>query len=109
MYFRKNIRTFNSMFAFTSFRANIDSTTKNSHCPHIFKISKQIHQLMGSLLPVSNNPLKFAQLYIYNTENEIENRMSTFSFDDTSKNLTRLIVKILIQMLDESNKLIKLF
>ena len=108
-YFRENIYAFNSMFAFTSFRANIDSTAKNSYGSHIFKISGQIHQLMGSLLPTGNNPPKFAQLYIYDTKNKIKNRISTFLFDDASKNLTRLIVKILVQMLDETNKLLKLF
>ena len=53
-FFRKNIRTFNSMFAFTSFGANIESTTIDSHGPYIFKISGQVHHLMGSLLPVDN-------------------------------------------------------
>ena len=89
------------MFAFTSFGANIDSTAKNSYGPHIFKISGQIHYLMGSLY---YHPPKFA----YDTKHEIENRISTFLFDDASKNLTKLIIEILVQMLDETNKLVKL-
>ena len=55
------------MFAFTSFKANIEASKKDSCDPHIFKISGQIHHLMGSLLPIGNNPPKFAQPYIYDT------------------------------------------
>ena len=57
-YYRKNIRTINSMLAFTSFGANIDSSASDFHGPHIFKINGQIHHLLGSLLPVDNNPNK---------------------------------------------------
>ena len=108
-YYRKNIRIFNSMLAFTSFGANIDSSTSDSNGPHIFKISGQVHHLLGSLLPVDNNPPRFAQLYIYDTENEIQNRMSTFSFEEPSKIMTEKIIENLIKMLDETNALVKLF
>ena len=97
------------MFAFTSFGANIDSSTSDSHGPYVFKISGQIHHLMGSLLPVANDSPKFSQLYIYDTDNEIDNRMSSYIFDDTSKDVTKSIIRILIQMLDQTNQLVKLF
>lgn len=42
-YYRKNICTFNLMLAFTSFGANIETTTTDSH-------GRQIHHLLGSLL-----------------------------------------------------------
>ena len=64
---------------------------------------------MGFLLPVHNDPPKFTQLYIYDTKNEIHNRMSSYIFDDASKDLTKSIIKILIEMLDQTNKLVKLF
>ena len=64
---------------------------------------------MGSLLPVNNDSPKFAQLYVYDIENEIHNRMSSYIFDDASKNLTESIIRILIKMLDQTNKLVKLF
>ena len=60
-------------------------------------------------MPTDNNPLRFAQLYIYDTENEIQNRMSTFSLDEHSKNMTELILEKLIKMLDETNILVKNF
>ena len=97
------------MFACTSFGANIDSSTSDSHGPYVFKISDQIYHLMGSLLPVNNYSLKFAKLYIYDTDNEIDNRMSSYIFDDAFKDLTKSIIKILIEMFDQTNKLVKLF
>ena len=35
--------------------------------------------------------------------------MSSYIFDDTSKNFTESITKLLIEMLDQTNKLVKLF
>ena len=87
-FFQKYIRTVNSMFSFTSFGANIDSSTSDSHGPYVFKISGQIHHLMGSLLPLDNDSPKFTQLYIYDTVYKIQNRMSLYIFDDAFKNLT---------------------
>ena len=64
---------------------------------------------MGSLLPVDNNPPKFTQLYIYDTENEIQNRMSIFTSMNSSNSLNENIITKLIIMLDEINILVKLF
>ena len=61
-YFRKNIRIFNSMFDFKSFGANIKQNTQNSDGPYIFKLTDQIHHLIGSLLPNKKNPPRFAQV-----------------------------------------------
>ena len=107
--FRKNIRVYNSMFAFTSFGANIQSDINKSSGPYIFKISGQVHHLIGSLLPINNNSPKFAQLYIYDTDNEIQNRIATFPNNNNENNLNENIVKKLILMLDETNKLVQLF
>ena len=48
------------------------------------------------------------KLYIYDTENKIENRISTFSFDDGSKELIKLIIEKLINILNKNNQLINL-
>ena len=97
------------MFAFTSFGTNIDSSTSDSHGPYVFKISDQIYHLMGSLLPTNNDSSKFVQLYIYDTNNKIDNKMSSYIFDDVSTDLTKSIIRILIEMLDQTNKLFQLF
>ena len=53
------------MFAFTSMGAKIDKSINNGSSPYVFKISGQVHHLMGSLLPLDGQCPKFAQLYIY--------------------------------------------
>ena len=106
---KKNIRIYNYMFAFTSFGVNIQSDINNSSGSYIFKINGQIHHLIGSLPPININPPKFAQLYIYDTENEIQNRIATFSNNNDLNNLNETIVQKLIIMLDETNKLVQFF
>ena len=88
------------MFAFTSFGANIEQSAKDSHGPYIFKISGQIHHLIGSLLPTDDERPRFTQLYIHDTENELDNRISSFIFDYASKDSTEVIVRLLIEMFD---------
>ena len=107
--FRKNIRIYNSIFSSTSFGANIQSNINNSLAPYIFKISGQIHHLIRSLLLTNNYPLKFTQLYIYNTENEIQNKIATLPNNNNLSNLNEIIVQKLITMLDETNILVQLF
>ncbi|KAL6580676.1 hypothetical protein OROMI_006599 [Orobanche minor] len=78
-YFRENIRSYNSMFAFTSIGAKIDTSINQGKSPSIIKIQGQNYHLMGSLLPSDGEPPKFAQLYIYDTENEVANRINAVS------------------------------
>lgn len=74
-HFRRNIRSYNSMFAFTSMGVEIDLSLNNGSSPPIFRLHGQNYPLIGSLLPTGNATPKFAQLYIYDTENEITNMM----------------------------------
>ena len=43
--------------------------------PYIFWINGQNHHKIGSLMPTPGQTAKFAQLYIYDTKNEVSNRM----------------------------------
>ncbi|CAH9095008.1 unnamed protein product, partial [Cuscuta europaea] len=76
-HFLENIRSYNSMFAFTSMGGKIECNINKGKSPPIFKLHGQNYHLIGSLLPIEGSRPKFAQLYIYDTENEIENRMSS--------------------------------
>ena len=49
--FRLNFRGYNCMLAFTSFGGKIDNLINYGSAPYVFKISVQVHHLMGSLLP----------------------------------------------------------
>lgn len=76
--FLKLIRSYNSLFAFTSFGANIDNTINNGTAPYVFKINGVVHHRIGSLIPQRGTKPKFAQLYIYDTEHETQNRLGMF-------------------------------
>ena len=76
--FMHNIRAYNQMFAMTSFGANVDNTVNQGRGPYVFKVSGQIYHSIGSLCPTGDAKPCFLQLYIYDTENEVQNRMSHF-------------------------------
>ncbi|CAL9026294.1 unnamed protein product [Prunus brigantina] len=107
--FRENIRAYNSMFAFTSMGAKVDHSINSGQGPYIFKISGQVHHLMGSLLPLEGECPKFAQLYIYDTHNETMNCLNAVNCEQKNEKLDEDIVQGLIRMFDESNELVKLF
>lgn len=75
-YFMENIRSFNSMFAFTSMGGKIDSSMNSGNAPPTFVLNGENYHRIGSLLPMEGNGPKFAQLYVYDTDNEIKNRMA---------------------------------
>lgn len=75
-HFIENIRAYNLMFSFTSMGGKIDSEVNKGRGPYIFKMGGQNHHLIGSLLPMSGSSPKFSQLYIYDTENEVSNRIN---------------------------------
>ena len=61
-----------------------------------------MHHNIGSLGPSENNKPKFAQLYFYDQENEVENRLGY-----QTKKLKPDIIKKLQDMLKENNPYIK--
>jgi len=100
------------MFAFTSLGAKIDTGINRGPGPYVFKINGQVHHRIGSLLPDEGRPPVYAQLYIYDTENEVQNRISIFDRDrecDSDSQVDRSIVEGLVRMFDESNGLVKSF
>jgi hypothetical protein len=78
--FQNNLRTYNMMFAFTSPGAKLDNRFNNGRGPPNIRIQGQTCHRMGSLLPKPGDPPKFAQLYIYDTENELQNRLQHLRF-----------------------------
>jgi hypothetical protein len=76
--FFSNIRSYNNMFAFTSFGGKIENIKNDGRGPPNFVLSGQNYHRIGSLIPKEGERPKFAQLYIYDTENEVQNRLSHF-------------------------------
>jgi hypothetical protein len=54
---------------------NIDKDINNAKGPYVFRINGQVHHRIGSLLPLPHQSPKFAELYISDTKNEIQNRI----------------------------------
>ncbi|GKE61639.1 hypothetical protein Tco_1512006, partial [Tanacetum coccineum] len=68
------------MFSFISIGGNVDdSINRRGRGPYVFRLHGQTYHSMGSLLPKEGTPPKFAQLYIYDTENEVKNRARALS------------------------------
>ncbi|XP_045798031.1 uncharacterized protein LOC123892273 [Trifolium pratense] len=99
-FFIENIRSFNSMFAFTSMGGRIHTSINSGNAPPAFVLNGENYHLIGSLLPLPNRPPKFAQLYIYDTENEISNRMSSVGMTDDPVAFKSSIVRDIRYALD---------
>nr|GEV42001.1 DNA helicase [Tanacetum cinerariifolium] len=106
-HFIENIRAYNQMFSMTSLGARIDESVNVGRRPYVFKISGQLYHWLGSLCPAEGDPPRFLQLYVYDTQNQVNNRMSNFGGDGSD--LRRDIVKGLIELLDNHNALVQLF
>jgi hypothetical protein len=76
--YQANARTYNAMFSFTSPGMNLDQTTNKGGGPPTLRLQGQVCHRIGSMLPLPGVRPKFAQLYIYDTDNEIANRMDSF-------------------------------
>ncbi|KAL5159530.1 hypothetical protein HKD37_15G043838 [Glycine soja] len=91
--FQKHIRSYNI--------AKLGRSFNNGKGPPSFRIQGQSCHLIGSLLPMPGNVPKFAQLYIYDTKNEIHNRLKHLISESY---LDPQIVNKLKAMLDEFNR-----
>ncbi|CAL4998052.1 unnamed protein product [Urochloa decumbens] len=108
--FRQNIRLYNSMFAFTSMGGKVDyEINKHGGGPYVFRLNGQNYHQIGTLLPKEGEKPKFAQLYIYDTENEVSNRINASISRESKTKIDENIVIGLLEMLDEHNVLAKSF
>jgi hypothetical protein len=86
--------------------ANIDRSLNDGCGPPVFKILGQVHHHIESLLPGDGSPPKFLQLYVYDTTNEVKNRLSALNPDDRPREpLDPAVVEQLRQTLDGHNPL----
>jgi hypothetical protein len=89
---------------FTSIGVNIDNLMNDGRGPPVFKISGQVHHRIGSLLPTDDTSPKYIQLYIYDTANEVKNRIKCLTNGETiAENLDTSIVQRLMKILDQNN------
>nr|XP_025887491.1 uncharacterized protein LOC112941712 [Solanum lycopersicum] len=83
----------------------VDGSINHSKEPYVFRMCGQNYHRIESLLPEIGKRPQFAQLYIYDTENEINNRMNCLLEGDIDPE----IVQGLSVMLEEHNILVKTF
>ena len=95
-------------FAMTSLGATIDESVNLGRGPYVFKVSGQIYYRIGRLCPEDDTDPRFLKLYIYDTDHEVDNRLSHFTNTDTT-NLRREIVEGLIRVLDGHDALVQVF
>ncbi|XVF80466.1 hypothetical protein PTKIN_Ptkin15bG0076200 [Pterospermum kingtungense] len=87
----------------------IDNEINRRPGPYVFRLCGQNHHKIGSLLPVDGETPKFAQLYIYDTANELANRMRPFSTSPGATKPDEDVVKQLMKMFDETNIIVRAF
>ena len=107
--FREQIRAYNSIFAFTSMGAKIDTAINMRLRPYVYKISGQNYHRIRGLIPDQGKQPKFAQLYVHNTDNEVQNRLHSLKEGRSAQALDENIVHNLKVMFDNNNKIAKLF
>ncbi|CAN1819972.1 ATP-dependent DNA helicase PIF1 [Linum perenne] len=76
---------------------------------YVFSIAGQIYHHIGSLIPPAGSSPKFAQLYIHETEKEVDNRMHAISVEIDKNPLREFIISGLKEMLDDHNILVQTF
>ena len=92
-HFRTYSRAYNNMFAFTSLGVHYDRELARRNCGiYTFKVQGQMYHFINDLIP-SGGKRKNLQLYFYDNENELTNRMAL------SDNLNEIIVTKLIDIL----------
>ncbi|PVH66941.1 hypothetical protein PAHAL_1G389900 [Panicum hallii] len=98
------------MFAMTSMGAKVIESINDGRAPYVFKISGQVCHRVGSLMPSEGHRPEYAQLYIFDTEHEVSNRINVASSSSRAPfHANQNIVASLIEMLDMHNPIVKLF
>jgi hypothetical protein len=93
MEFKKLSRGYNNHFAFTSFGVKYDKELFKSYRGiYTFRVQGQIYHYVNQLMPQNNMP-HYMQLYFYDTDNEIQNRIKI------SENLVEPTLTLLIEIL----------
>lgn len=89
--------------------ANIDRSLESSRGPYVYKICGQVYHRMGSLLPEEGKPPRYAQLYVYDSTDEIGLRISVVPDISQRRIVDRDLVEGLRNMLDNENWLAQAF
>ncbi|OMO49584.1 DNA helicase PIF1, ATP-dependent [Corchorus capsularis] len=107
--FRENIRVYNCLFQFTSLGAKVDNDVNKRPGPYVFLLNGLTYHRIGSLLPVDGSSPKFAQLYVYDSDKEIDQRIQALTGGDGIGNIEHELAQELLCMLNEINEIARAF
>ncbi|KAF8083396.1 hypothetical protein N665_0776s0021 [Sinapis alba] len=107
--FWPHIRVANSLLAFTSMGAHVDRTVTGTPGPFTYRVNGQVVNRIGSLIPEDGAQPEYLQLYIFDTDNELENRKRAFTRGSSSLEIPDSVIVLLIEMMDRHNHIAKTF
>ncbi|KAI9124277.1 hypothetical protein K1719_005577 [Acacia pycnantha] len=85
----------------------IDHSKHNGSGPYSFVMSGMNYHNIGSLLPPEGSRPVYSQLYIFDTENEVCNRISAICKFQQQSTIDAIIVDQIKQQLDEVNPFVQ--
>ena len=93
--FQKNIRAYNSIFSFTSLGVKLDKGLASANRGiYTFRAQGQIYHDLPSLIPNESGPC-YLQLYFYDTDNELNNRMKKIAKASLNASIVEKLMRIL--------------
>jgi hypothetical protein len=101
--FKKNIRQYNTAFAFTSVGVKIDRSVLNGSGTYAFRISGELRHLSGDLLPAPGVAPQYAQLYIHDPQEQLAQR------EGRNRNLKPAVMTIIQGILNQSHPYVELY
>ena len=91
--FRENVRAYNSSLAFASMQLTGEHYKFKKKGPYCFRINGQVYHSISHMLPETGKKPSFSQIYIYDQQNELNNRLCLFSDLDRSSFDIKLVLK----------------
>nr|VDD09902.1 unnamed protein product [Brassica oleracea] len=108
-HYQQNIRALNMMFSFTSLGGKIDNSVNLGKGPKVFKLHGENCHLIGSMKPKPTESAEFSQLYIHDTQNEVQNRIAALCGSSEKSKIREDLVEALMNMLRDFNVHVKTF
>ncbi|KAF8081784.1 hypothetical protein N665_0867s0006, partial [Sinapis alba] len=106
-WFRDTIRIYNAVLAFTSIGEKLDYSVVHAPGPFTFRIKGQSHHRIGSLIPSQGQLPKYLQLYIFDTNNEVSNRLKAMGqkfFDEPVTTMKQTPANFNIRLVQDKGK-----
>ncbi|KAL0385744.1 UNVERIFIED_CONTAM: hypothetical protein Sradi_2968700 [Sesamum radiatum] len=93
LHFKANSRTYNNVFAFTSFGVTYDKELcRNDKNVYTFRVQGLVYHFLNDLIPKEGKGTNL-QLYFHDVENEVDNRLAVS--DKLKEELVLMIMKLL--------------